>query len=164
MALETSKIEARATDILVEHLGNISELDLPINISKITDDEDLTIVIGDFRDQRVSGAFNRNEKKIYVSKSDAYTRKAFTVAHELGHYFLHQDENEEVFLRLYNDEPDTPVDVREVEANKFAAALLMPSELVERYWLVTGNIVDIARIFGVSNTTANFRLQSLGLL
>ena len=52
-------------------------------------------------------------------------RRRFTIAHELGHYFLHFSDNDKefkdsVFYRSleYNNE--------EIEANEFAANLLMP--------------------------------------
>lgn len=50
-------------------------------------------------------------------------RDNFTIAHELGHYFLHykKDFGERLYAR-YGNSPE------EIQANRFAAAFLMPRE------------------------------------
>jgi Zn-dependent peptidase ImmA (M78 family) len=54
---------------------------------------------------------------------------------------------------------------REVQANQFAAALLMPARMVEEiYQEVTKDIAEIARIFKVSKEAMGYRLDQLGLL
>lgn len=68
---------------------------------------------------------------VIISTELPPTRRKFTMAHELGHIFIpwhigtifsHTDENHDYANRLYHD--------CEVEANRFAAELLMPSEWV----------------------------------
>jgi Zn-dependent peptidase ImmA (M78 family) len=76
------------------------------------------------------------EKKwaIIVNKSHAEVRKRFTVAHELGHLLLHDyrtphaDTGFKIRFRA-NREYDASV-VEEVEANQFAAEVLMPSQIL----------------------------------
>jgi Zn-dependent peptidase ImmA (M78 family) len=70
-----------------------------------------------------------------------------------------------------DDESSTGNDHQEVEANKFAAALLMPTELVRlevqksRFDLDDEDaIAALARRFNVSTATMSFRLGNVGLL
>jgi hypothetical protein len=97
---------------------------------------------------------------IYLSPYTGRLRDNFTIAHELGHYFLHTGTppgtNGGVFGR-YGD------DIRERQANRFAAALLMPRtrflQLADRY---ANNEVTLASCFNVSPKAAQVRLISLG--
>lgn len=69
---------------------------------------------------------------ITVSENDSYTRQRFSIAHELGHLFLHMgyliDEEmwnknqENTYLRKLSGE-------MEYQAHEFAAALLMPRDI-----------------------------------
>lgn len=75
----------------------------------------------------------KNKRPVVIISTDLPpTRQKFTMAHELGHIvipwhigtiFSHTNENHAYATRLYHDS--------EVEANKFAAELLMPSEWVK---------------------------------
>jgi|CXWL01.1.fsa_nt_gi hypothetical protein len=72
---------------------------------------------------------------IGVNKGHGESRKRFTVAHELGHLVLHAaerihvDRSSVVFLRSPNSSKG--VDPAEMEANLFAAELLMPRRFLE---------------------------------
>ena len=80
------------------------------------------------------------KKKIFLSQKlqksteiDNSGRKKFTIAHELGHYFLqHQLHDSSVFCTT-NDitEEGHQNDPIEREANYFASCLLMPEEKVK---------------------------------
>lgn len=76
-----------------------------------------------------------NSAVIGVNKSHGKARQRFTIAHELGHLALHAaervhvDRSEVVFLRSPNS--SRGVDPSEVEANLFAAELLMPIHFLE---------------------------------
>ena len=61
-------------------------------------------------------------------------------------------------------------DREEVEANRFAAALLMPDHMV-RSWIARESfqtapelVERLAKSFGVSKVAVNFRLVNLGLI
>jgi Zn-dependent peptidase ImmA (M78 family) len=81
----------------------------------------------------VSGVLFRGHgrKVVAVNQSHPEVRKRFTIAHELGHLALHQgtevhvDEGFRVNLR--DSKSATAEDVEEIEANAFAANLLMPA-------------------------------------
>src|SRR4051794_6893018 len=71
---------------------------------------------------------------IGVNSNDSINRRRFTIAHEIGHLVLHKDEalhvDERYPIGLRTDQSSLATDSREVEANQFAAELLMPSELL----------------------------------
>ena len=164
MALPTSQLEALANDILTETFQNSGNISLPVDLGRIASKNGLSVELGLFQDPNVSGAYSKPDKKIFVSADDSYQRQAFTTAHELGHYFLHQDHQQDVMLRQYSLDPGSQTGPREVEASKFAAALLMPRDMIADYWNMRMNISDIAQIFGVSQSAASWRLHNLGLL
>lgn len=76
---------------------------------------------------------SKDRQPVVIISSDLpATRQKFTMAHELGHVFIpwhigtifsHTDENHDYANLLYHD--------GEVEANRFAAELLMPTQWVE---------------------------------
>jgi Zn-dependent peptidase ImmA (M78 family) len=85
--------------------------------------------------QNISGFFDCDERAIFVNKDEYPLRKTFTIAHELGHKILHEEwakSNEyRVLLRDSDIQSD---DFHEKEANAFAAHLLVPRFLLDRYW------------------------------
>ena len=90
---------------------------------------------GLFSDPEILGGIDFDENKIYVNASveDHDGRYAFTIAHEIGHHVLHRDtylkENldgeKEILCRDVRNKPRI-----ELEADRFAAALLMPAQSV----------------------------------
>lgn len=111
-------------------------------------------------------AFENGERNIYVSNSVPQTRKRFTIAHELGHYLLHRNILEQaggsVLYRGVNG------NYAEQQANRCAAALLMPRNLVTKYFnelqIPAALKVNIlAKIFDVSTESMYIRLATLGL-
>ena len=109
---------------------------------------------------------------IGVNRTHPKTRQRFTAAHELGHALLHggtdvhHDAGFQVNLR--SDLSSQGTDPEEIEANHFAACLLMPREFLEAD--PTAFFVDIedatavaamARSYGVSAHAMSLRLASL---
>ena len=88
-------------------------------------------------------------------------RQRFTVAHELGHYFLHRDHGDFVDKALFRKELQS--DRREYEANSFASRLLMPADdFKDVSAQFNSNVEQIAKQFGVSIAAAKFRADSIG--
>jgi IrrE N-terminal-like domain len=93
-------------------------------------------------EETLSGFILRDSKTgkatIGVNSNQHANRQRFTIAHELGHYFLHPgrsvhvDENYMAGLKVSwrNAESSEGTNVEEVEANLFAAELLMPAALL----------------------------------
>ncbi|MCI9162180.1 MAG: ImmA/IrrE family metallo-endopeptidase [Lachnospiraceae bacterium] len=113
-----------------------------------------------------------NSFRILVSPFQDERRRRFTIAHELGHLFLHmgymtnqelwERQDESRYHRSGNSE-------KEYQANEFAAAFLMPRD---EYWKAlnrntVGDKVDtskIAEYFNVSVEAASNRGKFLGYL
>lgn len=158
------EIEAKTVDILETYYGYIENIKPPIKASAILDQTGLKILQAKFKDENVSGYYNKQEKKIYVSSSENIRRQIFTIAHELGHFYLHSDLGEETFYRQQALNLSGETNEREQEANLFAASLLMPKKLVEIYWGYSHDWEEMANIFIVSKTAMFFRLKNLGLI
>lgn len=166
MALTPDKIreiEGKAHDVLVTACGNV-QIKPPVDLSKIIALFNMKIKQGNFGRSDISGAYDKKNRTIYVAQSDPYSRKAFTIAHEIGHYVLHEDKEMETFFRVDalkfgGKKPDM-----EQEADWFAASLLMPKKIVERFWVVTYDVERMARLFSVSYSAMDYRLKNLDLI
>lgn len=93
---------------------------------------------------------------------EASVRQRFTQAHELGHVLLNHVSKEHIRLRdtTFNDRGDW----REIDANAFAAELIMPAEYVRHQASKIPDIRTLAQYFGVSPAAIRYRLINLGLL
>ena len=109
---------------------------------------------------------------IFINTSVRLSREIFTLAHEIGHIFLHLS-GEQSFIDNSSTISWRSEDEKEQEANYFAACLLMPADEVERFidlelpdFEQTGLTgMDIARMmseFNVSYDVVLNRLESLG--
>jgi Zn-dependent peptidase ImmA (M78 family) len=106
-----------------------------------------------------------------INQAHHPVRQRFSVAHELGHYQLHQHLEVRV-SRFYRDARSAAgVDRTEIEANQFAAELLMPRQEVRRvasympaFALEDEGVAEIAAHFNVSATAMSFRLLNLGFV
>jgi Zn-dependent peptidase ImmA (M78 family) len=78
----------------------------------------------------------RGHAIIGVNELHPKTRQRFTIAHELGHLELHShdelhiDRNYRIHLR--NERSSQAIDPAEIDANAFAAELLMPTAMIIR--------------------------------
>jgi Zn-dependent peptidase ImmA (M78 family) len=111
------------------------------------------------RDPRSASGYS-----IYVNSSDSRLRQRFTIAHEIAHFVLHRDlvDSEIVDRQLYRSHLGNKY---ESQANRFAAGLIMPSELVaEAFQKLSRDPAVLARKFQVSTVAMRIRLESLGLL
>ena len=96
---------------------------------------------------------------IIVNPADSKARQNFTIAHELGHAFLHGCGT--------HDRSTDRVEVykqKEAQANAFAAALLMPESPVRNAVELGKNLPELAELFQVSQTAMYVRLNHLGIL
>lgn len=112
----------------------------------------------------VDGAVKWTESigKIYINDAYSSTRKTFTLAHELGHYLLHEGQ-EKLRFDVFDYSSDSKIVLEETEANYFAASLLMPKYEISRLWDITHNISAIAPYFGVSESAVRTRIRWLHL-
>lgn len=84
----------------------------------------------DYLGDDVAGIIDYRSKQISVSHQFSVPVRRFTAAHELGHALLHREQ------RMHRDRPADGSaarrDVKEVEADRFAAFFLMPEKLLRR--------------------------------
>ena len=120
--------------------------------------------------ETISGLLLTERGEIWVNAWEAAQwegRRRFTIGHELGHYVMHQESKSRVFCRTdaisEGAEADKPVKPpMEVQADAFAAAMLMPMHLVEAQVAVLGPDVDaLCQVFETSNTAMNYRLEAM---
>ena len=151
-----TSIELQAKEILFQH-GLYS---LPIDPVRLANRLGISVNNAKFADDsRASMIAKRGESiRVFVEQSDPPYRKRFSIAHELGHHFLHLLSDGEI-VDSHSDmfrekEPTSGYmskrRLQEVEANWFAASLLMPEELVKTEWEKNLSVPQLAKIFNVS--------------
>ena len=114
---------------------------------------------------------------IGYNSTHAPVRQRFTIAHEIAHYVLHLKKNQksQLFIDRFvfrrDENSSTGNDREEVEANRFAAMLLMPETFVRKvierfdFDLDDSEAIDsLAKRFNVSTAAMTNRLTTLGLL
>lgn len=126
----------------------------------------------------VSGALIRNADAVVIAVNSAQheNRQRFTIAHELGHFLLHRGTKlhfDEDFRIDYRDATSSDATKREeIEANGFAAALLMPKRILMRDWIklapddksISDDISTLATRYRVSPKAMELRLVNLGFI
>ncbi len=152
----------------------------PVNVEQVAKRLGLKIVRLDLGDE-ISGLLisKGDSTVIAVQQSDPPNRQRFTIAHEIAHFYLrhqfkpgdhvHVDRGHLITPR--NSRSSTGVDAKEIEANQFAACLLMPSKLLrERIKalkvksLCDDHVEKLAGEFKVSEQAMTIRLSTLGFL
>lgn len=109
-----------------------------------------------------------NDFTIFLPTMTSPARDRFTVAHELGHLFLHyphasKDTPGSIMVATrWVDETDPEQQRAEWEANWFAAAFLMPSAAFKEAYRNEPSD-EVADTFGVSTQAVAIRAKSLGL-
>lgn len=106
---------------------------------------------------------------IGVSNSESSVRQRFTIAHELGHFFLHP--NKDAFIDYRDNKKDVMRTPRERQANMFAAALLMPRHILLKDFRAIAKegfseeeLQTLAKRYDVSEDAMRFRLMNLNLV
>lgn len=152
------------------------EISIPVDPTKVAQHLGVSVVVKDFSED-LSGVLVRRggAATIAVSASDGPLRRRFTIAHECGHLALgHQGEifiDKQVVNRR-DGNSSLAIDDQEIEANQFAASLLMPREEVlsyldrlhQSYKLRSVLIELMANAFRVSKPAMEYRLVNLGLI
>jgi Zn-dependent peptidase ImmA (M78 family) len=139
------RIRERVAALLEDH--GIDEP--PVPVDKLAENLGLEIRVAPLRGD-LYGALIRSDHENYIGVNSLNhpNRRRFTIAHELGHFVLHKgikvhiDKGFRVNWR--DDESSQAVSDEEMEANRFAAELLMPIQFLTR---------DIDRLRGVGHET-----------
>jgi len=97
------------------------------------------------------------EFTIRLSPFTAELRDRFTIAHELGHYFLHSDAGE-IPIKIKREGSSRV----ESEANWFAAGFLLPLKtFLQAHQKFGGNIAALSARFNVSDSVIATRIKVL---
>jgi Zn-dependent peptidase ImmA (M78 family) len=168
------QIEQRAEKIL----RDTNAWRVPVPIDRVARGLNLKTeasVLGD----DISGLLVVEKKRgaLGYNSTHARVRQRFTIAHEVGHYVMHVKNSTQLrlfidrYVAFRDDESSAGNDWKEVEANAFAAALLMPARLVreeiKKHQLDLDDEDDLgalAKQFHVSTSAMSYRLVNLGLL
>jgi Zn-dependent peptidase ImmA (M78 family) len=162
--------EARA---LVERLGVKAP---PVPVEKLAKALGVKVEFNPFDDELSGMAFLRDGKPVIgVNANHHPNRQRFTIAHELGHIVLHGKRLEAAILvdKSRNFIPRDPIsaegtDPVEIQANAFAAELLMPAKFVRQILSESARdlhddeyLISLAKRFRVSLTAFQHRLESM---
>ena len=150
---------------------------LPVNPVRVANRLGISVKGVEFKNGSHSGmiAVKDGNAVIYVADSEETPyRMRVAIAHSLGHYFLHlmdsgrvkdgQILDRTIDMFLEREPAEGPVSeemAREIEANWFAAELLMPTDFVQEEWDRNPSIPSIARIFGVTEEAIGRRIAVL---
>ena len=165
--------ERRARDLLRAHGVSAP----PVEVEALAAVENIAI---DYQDlgPTVSGLVVRGpdgRATIGVNALHPPNRRRFTIAHEIGHHLLHSDSAtlfvDELMVHFRDAANTAKADPREMEANAFAAALLMPedwlrADLRDRKIDLSDDVAvrNLATRYQVSQQALTFRLMNLNLL
>lgn len=163
--IERTRIKDCANALLRKYLGYGDALE---RLAKLAKDHQVEVLEADMYD--MSGALKREQGgwRIYINRQDSPTRQLFTLAHELGHFFLHRQEEEEFVdgALVMNRDEDGKYGKKELEANEFAGNLVMPEVMIRKRIgekpLDDEKVLELASVFGVSPLAMALRLRSIG--
>lgn len=171
MAIRRKKIRELTQKLLAESGITGS----PVPVARIAKSQGARIFF-DARDDDISGFLYSDDKRavIGVNTQHPSVRQRFTIAHELGHLLLHSRDqvhvDNEFPIMLRSEASSQGNNAEEIEANLFAAELLMPEHFIEKdlQAVDTLDLLDsdmaasLANKYGVSTQALLIRLASLG--
>lgn len=167
------QIEDAAAELLKRHqVGDV----IPVPVDYLAEATGATVVRHRFEGDQ-SGFVYRDGARIIIGVNSATSRRRqrFTIGHELGHMHLHQSDNpllvdQAVQVHRRDHRSSLAVDPLEIEANAFAAAVLMPSDQVLQHVNDARElprerlVLRLAQTFDVSTEAMSYRLINLGVL
>jgi Zn-dependent peptidase ImmA (M78 family) len=177
LAKKTSRsieIEKKALELLETH----SMLECPVDIENLVTKLNIKLSFEELEDEVSGFLLTKNGKQaIVINSSHHECRKRFSIAHELGHSVLH-DKDRELFLDskktvyFFRDKNSSSgINTVEIEANEFAAQVLMPKKLIDqlikKYALDLTNDDDLTLLskkLKVSEQALTFRLVRLNYI
>jgi len=157
---------------LAEKLVRTHGLTPPVNVRELAERLEFIVREEEF-EPSLSGMYVVHRRIIAVNRLHSHTRRRFSIAHELGHALLHVEKVEQ---QLFVDEnavhyraSTNILDWKEIEANRFAANILMPEKAMRKIVPAAIEIYDenllslLARQFDTSPQAFTARLAELSL-
>lgn len=113
------------------------QLSVPVNLEELLKKLDITLKVEPM--ESMSGfAYDKDGQRVIgVNSEEGPQRKRFSIAHELGHMYVHADrdilfDKKDAFVYFRDAKSSTGQDPQEIEANAFAAELLMPADKLRK--------------------------------
>lgn len=181
--------ELIASEVLRKHAQRTGvPIRMPIPIELIIEQtyelEIMYDVIAEPPGLTILGALAPTRRQIIINSThegfltDVFGPERFTFAHELAHWIYDAENPDQLSLDLdsaghetfcyHRDSPGLPdqVWVREINANKLAAAILLPEGFMREAVAadILGDLRGWARRWGVSQQSLRIRLGDLGLI
>lgn len=176
-----AKVEQAAEQIL----DNLTISAPPVDVTYVAEELGYRVVLKFFNEEDLSGTVMRDAQGMVtlgINTLHPEVRQRFSIGHEIGHAWLHLaggrqemlfvDPPAGVFFR--DSKASRGEDQKEIEANQFAAALLMPRHFVRdglltlagssRRLTIDDAVVELASQFKVSAQAMRFRLVTLGFI
>lgn len=177
MRKEILEIENKAQEILKK----LKITEIPVSLEKIFRYYKITKL--DAPSDKYSGMMltTNNKTFIGINSDEPEVRKRFTIAHELGHFFL-EDSTEKAFVDnskiiesgmkfeiAFRRKGRSKGEFEEMKANSFAASLLMPAKwliddlkkLKETQTLSDTSINKLAEKYQVSDVAMRYRVMNV---
>lgn len=161
--------EQKIKEAIDNCLSLLNELVYPIDVLEIARAYDIQVFSDrDFseNDNGFIAVDDKGNYEIVMNEYHSVVRKRFTLAHEIAHFLFDKD-----YLDVHKsiDRNGNPKDAsyryREIRANKFASALLMPEDKFIDIFVKKEKCLDkIADYFLVSKDATKFRAMNLGLM
>lgn len=167
-------------------LADAGTTDAPIDVEAIARQCGLNVVFQDLPRDTSAVIIRTSEGRRMIGINDAHstTRQRFSIAHEIGHALLHLPPKPPASGDAVVDKPievlyrdgvaAMGVDKREIEANAFAAELLMPAaalrerfrELIQASARRSTDVLvrQLASEYEVSTQAMGYRLANLNLI
>ena len=173
MKMTKSNIENKVS-VILKNFGT----EAPIPVQDIIDK--LGIMVSYAASKDYSGILVRGEGGqilMGLNSDESFVRQRFTMAHELGHYFLDHSKSAFVDNKVMVNHRDCAEnkkthDKTEIDANYFAACLLMPKDSVEENFkqiaknkiFLEDHLGVLAEKYEVSKEAMKYRLINLDLI
>lgn len=171
--MSTNPSAAEKTAIAVLAQFGVSEA--PVPVEQIARELGTQITYESFEGD-ISGMLYRDQGAAVIGVNSRHprTRQRFTVAHEIGHFLMHKGQPVFIDRFVRVNWRDGESDREEVQANAFAAELLMPRDLTRsatertlgrRRDFTPPELVGVlAKRFEVSAAAMQYRLINLDIL
>lgn len=149
-------------------------LKIPVDVYQVAENIGFHIVENQNKDN--NAILNLNNKTIIINNNESHINNSneqklqnrvtrLTIAHQLGHYFLnHKKTKQDDFIFVDDDDVfngKKNYDYREVEANMFAARLLIQTNALREIMINVKNatIENVAQLFQVKESHVAYRLN-----
>lgn len=183
MTARSRRVVEKQAEHVLERMGITKP---PVDVEKVARGLGYKVVFKYYDDDELSGTVftdSRGAITLGINTFQAPVRQRFSIAHEIGHAQMHlggRQANDELFVdpparMLFRDGKASLGEYKqEIEANQFAAALLMPADFVSTVGsrlVKTNASISVARLvdslaerFEVSAQAMKYRLVTLGII